>query len=266
MSIDPASRSRSTSSSSAPPRGDAPRATTARRPASDRARALRSLRDQPDAGHPRAVGARRGGSHRPAPAPRHVRQSPLAARRPDQPEVRIVVPGGPLGGDGRDAAPARHRSTSSPCRGPTLHQTLTHAVAEGEAPDVAVLDSVWVPSSQPPASSTRSRTLDEEWVAREHEVDFLAPLVPPTGTRADLRRLARSPTSPASGTAGASSSASASSRPDLGGAACAARALAARGMRASDRDARRLEGRRDDGVLPARLARLERCPGARPEG
>ena len=48
------------------------------RPAADRARALQAVRDQQDAGHPRAVGARGGGRHPPASAARHLRQSSLA--------------------------------------------------------------------------------------------------------------------------------------------------------------------------------------------
>ena len=69
------------------------------------------------------------------------------SRRPDQPEVRVIVPTeGPVGADGPGRRRQRAtRSASSRCPRQSLHQTLTHAVAEGRAPDLALLDSVWAP-------------------------------------------------------------------------------------------------------------------------
>src|SRR5919106_5252870 len=67
-----------------------------------------------------------------------------AARRSDQPEVRIVVPEGPWEEMVRASAPADIRVNIVAVPRPSLHRTLTHAVAEGRAPDVALLDSVWV--------------------------------------------------------------------------------------------------------------------------
>ena len=54
-------------------------------------------------------------------------------RRPDQPEVRVVVSEGPWGDLIRDAAPEEIAVNliTVPLR--SLHQVLTHAVAEGQA-------------------------------------------------------------------------------------------------------------------------------------
>src|ERR687892_33089 len=96
-------------------------------------------------------------------------------RRPDQPEVRVVVSEGPWGQLIRDAAPGEIQVNLVTVPLPSLHQVLTHAVAEGQAPDLAILDSVWIP---------------------EFAVDgFLLPLealdVPPPRTWAELRAAGR---------------------------------------------------------------------------
>ena len=60
---------------------------------------------------------------------------------------------------------------------PTLHQALTHAVAEGQAPDLAVLDSVWAAEFAAAGFLYALEDLNETWVRHEHEVDFLDALV-----------------------------------------------------------------------------------------
>ena len=60
---------------------------------------------------------------------------------------------------------------------PTLHQFLTHAVAEGQAPDLALLDSVWLPEFAEAGFVHALEDVDERWIRDEYEVDFLAPLV-----------------------------------------------------------------------------------------
>jgi ABC-type glycerol-3-phosphate transport system substrate-binding protein len=60
---------------------------------------------------------------------------------------------------------------------PDLHQTLTHAVAEGQAPDLAVLDSVWAAEFAAAGFLYALEDLDEQWVQEEHETDFLDALV-----------------------------------------------------------------------------------------
>ncbi|MGH8875634.1 MAG: extracellular solute-binding protein, partial [Acidimicrobiia bacterium] len=65
-------------------------------------------------------------------------------RQPGRTELRIVVPDGSWTGLIREACPPDIRISVAQVGLPALHQTLTRAVAEGRAPDVAVLDSVWV--------------------------------------------------------------------------------------------------------------------------
>jgi multiple sugar transport system substrate-binding protein len=75
----------------------------------------------------------------------------------------------------RDAAPADVQLNIARVALPELHQALTHAVAEGRGPDVAVLDSVWVPELAAAGFLRPVDDLDADWVAREYERDFLPP-------------------------------------------------------------------------------------------
>ena len=74
---------------------------------------------------------------------------------------------------------------------PSLHQVLTHAVAEGRAPDLAILDSVWIAEFAASGFLYALEDLDEHWVRYEHEVDFLEPLV--SSNRSDGRTFGVSP-------------------------------------------------------------------------
>jgi multiple sugar transport system substrate-binding protein len=98
-------------------------------------------------------------------------------RRPDQPEVRVVVSEGPWGELIRDAAPEEIQVNLVTVSLPSLHQALTHAVAEGQAPDLAILDSVWIPEFAVDGFLLALEDLDGEWLRNEHDGDFLAPLV-----------------------------------------------------------------------------------------
>jgi ABC-type glycerol-3-phosphate transport system substrate-binding protein/DNA-binding transcriptional regulator YhcF (GntR family) len=98
-------------------------------------------------------------------------------RRPDQPEVRVVVSEGPWGQLLSDAAPDDIQVNLVTVPLPSLHQALTHAVAEGQAPDIAIIDSVWIPEFAVDGFLHSLEDLDEEWVLREWMRDFLAPLV-----------------------------------------------------------------------------------------
>ena len=100
------------------------------------------------------------------------------SRRPGQPEVRVIVPTeGPWARMVRDAAGTRNQISVVKVPRQTLHQTLTHAVAEGQAPDLAVIDSVWAPEFAAAGFIHALEELHEGWVREEHEVDFLEPLV-----------------------------------------------------------------------------------------
>src|SRR5206468_11647599 len=59
------------------------------------------------------------------------------------PELRVIVPEGPWEGLIRRAAPADTRLSVATVELHELHQALTHAVAEGLGPDLAVLGVVW---------------------------------------------------------------------------------------------------------------------------
>ena len=99
------------------------------------------------------------------------------SRRPDQPEIRVVVPAeGPWAKMIRDAAGDETPVSIVKVPRHSLHQTLTHAVAEGGAPDLAVIDSVWTPEFAAAGFLHALEELDADWIRDEHEVDFLAPL------------------------------------------------------------------------------------------
>lgn len=98
-------------------------------------------------------------------------------RRPDQPEVRVVVSESIWGQVIRDAAPEGIQVNVVTVALPSLHHVLTHAVAEGRAPDLAILDSVWIAEFAESGFLYALEDLDEHWVRYEHEVDFLEPLV-----------------------------------------------------------------------------------------
>ena len=98
-------------------------------------------------------------------------------RSPDRPEVRAVVPEGPWAGMVQDAAPPELAVNVVTVPRPDLHQALTRAVAEGRGPDLALLDSVWLPEFAEAGFLHALDDLDADWVEREHEVDFLPPVV-----------------------------------------------------------------------------------------
>ena len=98
-------------------------------------------------------------------------------RRPDQPEVRVVVSEQLWGQVIRDAAPPGIQVNVVTVALPSLHQALTHAVAEGTAPDLAILDSVWIAEFAAAGFLYALEDLDAHWVRYEHELDFLEPLV-----------------------------------------------------------------------------------------
>lgn len=58
-----------------------------------------------------------------------------------------------------------------------LHSTFVHAVAEGRAPDLAILDSVWVAEFAASGFLYPLEELDAEWVHEQYEQDFLQPFV-----------------------------------------------------------------------------------------
>jgi multiple sugar transport system substrate-binding protein len=97
-------------------------------------------------------------------------------RRHDDTEIRVVVPAyGPWEQLVRDVADGANVNTVRVPRH-ALHGVLTHAVAEGQAPDLAVFDHVWAPEFAAAGFLHPLDELDPRWVRREHDVDFLASL------------------------------------------------------------------------------------------
>lgn len=90
-------------------------------------------------------------------------------------EIRVVVPEGPWEELVREACPAGTALSVAPVALEDLHQVLVHAVAEGRAPDVALMDSVWVREF---ASSGFLLPLDEVdpgWMGEDYLGDLLEP-------------------------------------------------------------------------------------------
>lgn len=88
-------------------------------------------------------------------------------------EVRVMVPDGPWASLLEAAAGDDLSLNIVTIELTDLHQQLVHAVAAGHAPDVAVLDSVWVPEFAAAGFLRPLDELDAGWVAAEHERDFL---------------------------------------------------------------------------------------------
>jgi len=100
-------------------------------------------------------------------------------RRPQEgrPEVRIVVSEGPWDRMLRDAAAGRLQINLVTVPRPALRQVLMHSVAEGLAPDLAIIDSVWISEFAAAGFLRPIEDIDSAWVQQEYEPDFLQPLV-----------------------------------------------------------------------------------------
>jgi multiple sugar transport system substrate-binding protein len=98
-------------------------------------------------------------------------------RRNERPEVRVVVSDDFYGDLIAEAAPKGVDVSIVTVALPNLHHALTHAVAEGRAPDLALLDSIWIAEFAAAGFLHALEDLDEAWLRREHDADFLEPLV-----------------------------------------------------------------------------------------
>lgn len=105
-------------------------------------------------------------------------------RRGDRTEIRVMVPAeGPWESIVREASPDDMAVTIAVVPRADLHHALTRAVAEGQAPDLAVLDSVWVPEFASAGFLHALEEIDLDWVTGEFRDDFLEPLVEATAFR-----------------------------------------------------------------------------------
>src|SRR3954454_23929326 len=100
-----------------------------------------------------------------------------APRRAEPTEVRVVVGEGPWAEMVAAAAADGIAASVVTVPRPELHRTLRDAVAEGRAPDLALLDSVWIPEFAHAGFLLPLDELDPDWVRREHEPDFLPAVV-----------------------------------------------------------------------------------------
>jgi len=99
-------------------------------------------------------------------------------RSQDSPEVRVLVPrGGPWAEHLRSVAPPGSRLSFAVVDMNELHSAFVHAVAEGRAPDFAVVDSVWVAEFAASGFLYPLEELDPSWVAEDYDQDFLQPFV-----------------------------------------------------------------------------------------
>ena len=99
-------------------------------------------------------------------------------RSADQPELRVITPAeGPWEHMLRAAARDDVRVSIVTVPRTSLHQALVHAVADGRAPDLAVLDSAWAPEFAAAGFLYALEELDGDWLRTEHEVDFLRAVV-----------------------------------------------------------------------------------------
>ena len=92
-------------------------------------------------------------------------------------ELRVVVQEGPWADLVRAAVPADLRAAVVTVPRPEVHDVLRRAVGDGAAPDLAILDTVWIPELAAAGALRALEELDEGWVRHEHEADFLPPLV-----------------------------------------------------------------------------------------
>lgn len=102
-------------------------------------------------------------------------------RQADTTEIRVIVPAeGPWEEMIRQAAPAGVVVNPLVVPRADLHHVLTHAVADGQAPDLAVIDSVWVAEFAAAGFLRALNDIDADWLLHEYEADFLPALVAAT--------------------------------------------------------------------------------------
>lgn len=90
-------------------------------------------------------------------------------------EVRVIVPEGSWEALLREAAPPDITLDVVQVGLSDLRQALVRTVAEGQGPDLAVLDSVWVHEFASSGFLTTLEELDAEWVRNEYDQDFVEP-------------------------------------------------------------------------------------------
>lgn len=103
-----------------------------------------------------------------------------AQRAPNVRELRVVVPEGTWADVLRRVAPGDTALNVVSVELGDLHQYLISAVAAGRAPDLALLDSVWVREFAEAGFLMPLDELGPEWIADEYRAEFAAPFVDAT--------------------------------------------------------------------------------------
>lgn len=99
------------------------------------------------------------------------------ARRADSSEVRVLMPAFDRWEPHLRTASPGARLSVAHAELNDLHAIFVRAVAEGRAPDLAILDSVWVPEFAASGFLWPLEELDPSWVETELQRDFLEPFV-----------------------------------------------------------------------------------------
>jgi multiple sugar transport system substrate-binding protein len=99
------------------------------------------------------------------------------ARRADSGEVRVLMPAFDRWGPHLRAVSPTVRLSIAETELNDLHAAFIRAVAEGRAPDLAILDSVWVAEFAASGFLRPLEELDLSWVENELHRDFLEPFV-----------------------------------------------------------------------------------------
>jgi ABC-type glycerol-3-phosphate transport system substrate-binding protein/DNA-binding transcriptional regulator YhcF (GntR family) len=99
------------------------------------------------------------------------------ARRADSSEVRVLMPAFDRWAPHLRAASPGIRLSVAETELNDLHAVFVRAVAEGRAPDLAIIDSVWVAEFAASGFLWPLEELDPSWVENELRADFLEPFV-----------------------------------------------------------------------------------------
>jgi multiple sugar transport system substrate-binding protein len=91
-------------------------------------------------------------------------------------DVRLLLPEGPWESIVRRATPAEITLSVATVPLNNLLQVVQRAVGEGRAPDIALVDSVWVPELAAAGFLWPMEDLDPDWFELEYVSDFLQPL------------------------------------------------------------------------------------------
>jgi multiple sugar transport system substrate-binding protein len=92
-------------------------------------------------------------------------------------ELRVLVTDSQWAEHIRNSAPDHLKASVAAVQYDEMRHTITSAVAEGRAPDLALIDEVWIADFADAGFLLPIDDLDADWVEREYERDFVATFV-----------------------------------------------------------------------------------------